>query len=120
MRFHNRPDEEYDAGHGDEVCFHREKMADLVHWEPDGWEGAGPEEKEGQKVAGICARRCWYGAGKVVVGCPDRADHEGNALPLETKSGGFSIRIKRNEFTSDPRLHTVPDTSHSSSIENRP
>lgn len=47
------PDEEGEAGSRDEVRFHGEKVADLVHREPDGREGEEPEEKEGEVVASV-------------------------------------------------------------------
>ena len=63
MRFDDRPDEECDASHGDEKRFNREQMANLVHGEPDGWERAGPEEEEGEKIPRVCAGSRGHGIG---------------------------------------------------------
>ena len=48
------PYEEGNTGRGHKECFGGEKMADLVHGEPDGWQAAGPEEEEANKIS--CVR----------------------------------------------------------------
>ena len=49
----NCPYEEHNTGRGNQKSFGREKMADLVHREPDGWQAAGPEKEEADKVPGV-------------------------------------------------------------------
>ena len=51
----DRPDEKGNTGWGHEVSFGGEEMADLVHGEPDGWQAAGPEEKEADIVPCYCS-----------------------------------------------------------------
>ena len=56
------PDEEGDAGDGHNVGLDGEEVADLVDGEPDGGQGAEPEEEEGDKVGGAGvgrAERVW-------------------------------------------------------------
>ena len=55
MGLDDRPNEKGDAGWGHEVSFEGEEMADLVHGEPDGWQAAGPEEEEADKIPCICS-----------------------------------------------------------------
>lgn len=50
MSLDDRPDEEGNTCWGDEKSFGGEEMADLVHREPNGWQAAGPEEKEADIV----------------------------------------------------------------------
>lgn len=50
MSLDDRPDEEGNTGWGNEVSFGGEKMADLMHGEPNGWQAADPEEEEADKV----------------------------------------------------------------------
>ena len=50
MSLDDRPDEEGDTGWGHKISFGGEKMADLVHREPDGWQAAGPEQEEADIV----------------------------------------------------------------------
>lgn len=46
----DRPYEEGNTSWGHEVSFGGEKMADLVHGEPNCWQAARPEEEEADKV----------------------------------------------------------------------
>lgn len=71
----DRPDEEGNTGRGHEKSFGGKKMADLVHGEPDGWQAAGPEEEEADKVPCIGSRAFRHAIGDIFVGGPDRADH---------------------------------------------
>lgn len=63
------PDEEGDAGAGDEVSFYCEQVTDLVHWEPDGRERDKPEDEEADPVRRGSARvlgECVWDSGTVL------------------------------------------------------
>lgn len=116
------PNEEGDAGRGDKVRFHSEEVTDLLDREPDGGEGAEPEDEEGSEgdgvgagvgdavVDGVLGVLEWYivqersGEGRTyrTPAVPDAADHE-----IDTGA-------------TDPGLHAVPDAGHGGSVENGP
>lgn len=102
MSLDDRPDEKGNTGWRYEESFGCEKMADLVHRKPDGWQTADPEQKEADIVSCHRSRAVRHAVRNILVGGPDRADHEGNT------------------FTSDPRLNTIPDTRHSCPVEHGP
>jgi hypothetical protein len=60
----NGPDEEGNACCGDDVGLDREQVTNLVNREPDGWEGAKPEDEERDEITGIGAR-VWDAVGNV-------------------------------------------------------
>ena len=74
------PNEECYSCHGNEEGFDREQMADLMDWEPDGWQTAKPEEEEADKVHGICPGALGHAVGHVFVFGPDGSDHESDTF----------------------------------------
>lgn len=100
--FHDGPNEKCNAADGNEDCFGREQMADLMHGKPDGRQAAKPKKKETEKVFGVRVGTRRKRIGKVLILGPDGADHERHALP------------------SDPRLNPIPYACHCRSVEDRP
>lgn len=54
------PNEERDAGDGDNDGLDGEKVSHFVNGHPDSWQGDQPEEEETHKIAGVCAGRCGH------------------------------------------------------------
>lgn len=102
MSLDNGPDEEDDAGSGDEVGLNGKEMSNLMDREPNGGQTAKPEKEEADEVHGIGARTRGHAVGDILVLGPYRSDHESDA------------------FTADPRLHTVPDAGHGGAVEDGP
>lgn len=77
---HDSPNEESDTGRRDEISLEREKMTDFVHGEPDGWQTAKPEDEETGEVHSICSRAFGEAVRDILIGGPDRSDHQSHAF----------------------------------------
>jgi hypothetical protein len=103
MSTNDGPDEESNSSSWDNICLDSEQVTNLVNWEPDSREGAKPEYEERDKVA-----RVGPGIGNTVMdsgrspGWPNGSDHESNT------------------FSPNPRLNSIPNTGHRSSVEDGP
>lgn len=80
VRPHNGPREERDAACWGEVCFDGEKVTDLVDGEPEGRQGAQPEEEETGELHRRHAGTLGDVVGDILVAGPDRFDHQGDTL----------------------------------------
>lgn len=125
MSADNGPDKECDARNRHKICLDCEKMADLMDWEPYGWKGTEPEDEEAGKVTGVGPRARWEVIRDIVVRRPYRTYDESDAFTYRIY---VSIELKllllwrrrAKLCTANPSLYAIPNTSHGSSIEDRP
>jgi hypothetical protein len=88
------PDHESNAADRDEVRLDGEEMTDLVDREPNGRQGAEPEDEEGNPVSRCCSLTVESAGVDLIAvpGLPDGTDHDVHAV------------------TADVSLDTVPNT----------
>jgi hypothetical protein len=42
-------------------------MTKLVHWKPESWKTAQPEQEKGEEIAGVGSRVYWHAVWEIVV-----------------------------------------------------